>query len=136
MKGATGQIVIQFPGMEHAGNNFTAIFEIGGKDRISPAAYGNEKFPLQEGEYDVEINSVRVTRVPVTPGMDTRIHIGTMSFNVPSNVSVKVYDITRKKRLCLSYGPMKCGVPPGEYYVKIGGSSKKVTIADGQVIDF
>ena len=35
----------------------------------------------------------------------------------------------RKRRLWLEYGPMKCGVPPGEYYVKGGGSSKKATIA-------
>jgi hypothetical protein len=122
--------------MEDAGNNFAAVFEIDGKDRITPASYGNKKFPLLEGEYDVEINSVRLTRVPVKRGMDTRIHIGTIRFTVPSNVSAEVYDITQKKRLCLAYGPMKCGVPSGEYYVKVGGSSKKVTLADGQVIDF
>ena len=136
MKGATGQIVIQFPGMTSSGNNTVAVFEVGGKDRITTATYGNKNFPLLDGEYDVDINSARVTRVPVKRGMDTRIYIGTISFNVPSDVSVEVYDITQKKRLCLAYGPMKCGVPSGEYYVKVGGSSKKVTLADGQVIDF
>ncbi len=136
MKGSSGQIVIQFPGMEESGNNFVAAFEVGGKERITPSTYGRANFPLLDGEYDVEINSVRLTRVPVKRGMDTRIHIGTIRFTVPSNVSVEVDDITQKKRLCLAYGLMKCGVPSGEYYIKVGGSSKKMTISDGQVIDF
>lgn len=136
MKGSSGQIVIQFPGMTSSGNNYVAVFEVGGKDRISTATYGNKSFPLLDGEYDVEVNSVRVSRVPVKRGMDTRIHIGTMRFDVPSNVSVEVYDKTLKTRLCLSYGSVMCGAPSGEYVVKVGGSSRRVSIADGQVIDF
>lgn len=136
LKGTFGQIVIQFPGMTSSGNNFVAVFEVGGKDRITGATYGNKNFPLLEGEYDVEINSVRVSHVPVKRGMDTRIHIGTIGFDVPSSTSVEVYDLTEKTRLCLSYGSMMCGVPSGEYYIKVGGSRKKVSIADGQVTNF
>ena len=136
LKGTFGQIVIQFPGMTSSGNNFVAVFEVGGKDRLTGATYGNKNFPLLDGEYDVEINSVRVSHVPVKRGMDTRIHIGTISFDVPSSTSVQVYDLTEKTRLCLSYGSMMCGVPSGEYYIKVGGSRKKVSLADGQVIKF
>lgn len=136
LKGTFGQIVIQFPGMTSSGNNFVAVFEVGGKDRITGVTYGNKNFPLLDGEYDIEINSVRVSHVPVKRGMDTRIHIGTIGFDVPSSTSVEVYDLTEKTRLCLSYGSMMCGVPSGEYYIKVGGSRKKVSIADGQVINF
>lgn len=136
LKGTLGQIVVQFPGMTSSGNNYVAVFEVGGKRRISDATYGNKSFPLLDGEYDVEINSLRLTGVPVKRGMDTRIHIGTIRFDVPGSTSVEVYDKTQKTRLCLSYGPMMCGAPTGEYVIKVGGSSKKVAIADGQVIDF
>ncbi len=136
LKGTLGQIVVQFPGMTSGGNNYVAVFEVGGKDRISTATYGNKNFPLLDGEYDVEVNSVRVSRVPVKRGMDTRIHIGTIRFDVPSSTSVEVYDITQKTRLCLSYGSMMCGAPSGEYVIKVGGSTRKVAVADGQVIDF
>lgn len=135
-KGSSGQMVFQFPGMVGSGNNFVAVFEVGGKDRITSSTYGSKSFPLLEGEYDVEVNSVRLTRVPVKRGMDTRIHIGTIRFEVRSNIGVEVYDSTQKTRLCLSYGSMMCGVPSGEYVVKVGGGSKKVAVADGQVINF
>ena len=82
------------------------------------------------------IAETRLRNVPVKSAMDTRIHLGTIRFDVPSSTSVEVYDKTEKTRLCLSYGPMMCGAPTGEYVIKVGGSSRKVTIADGQVIDF
>lgn len=136
LKGASGQIVFQFPKLTTHGIYEIAVFEIGGTKQITPTWYGSRSFRLLEGEYDVEINGMRLSRVPVKGGSDTRLHTGIIRFHTPGGTWVEVFDVNQKKPLCSWNGPSSCVVPPGEFHIKIGGSSKKVSIADGQVIDF
>ncbi len=136
LRGAMGQIVVGFPVSADAGRSRVELFEVGAQQYIT-FEYGSTSFPLLEGEYDVAINGLRLARVPVQRGMNTRILLGTIRFNSPSRTRYEVFNAAQPAALCWSYDPFVCGLPAGEYFISVGGSGRRsVQVADGQVIDF
>ncbi len=88
---------------------------------------------LFPGNYNVSISNAPIEKVPVQKAMDTRLKAGIL--NLTSTANYQVYD-SSKKYLGTFKGPVKVGLPVGNFQLSLNNKFVPVTIKDREIIDF
>ncbi len=108
------------------------IYAAGSKKVLSNTLLKKE-FSLLPGSYDVEINKIRITGVPVEKGNNTRIKAGVLHITTPD--AWTLYDETHQTVLINTYAEQKRGLPVGKYILSINNQVQAIEIKDEHQVD-
>lgn len=129
LKGRLGRILFSFPGDK---NDTSVVVLKNGKEVKS--GYGNQRWDLLPGAYDVRISGKTVSNVSIQSGYDTTVKAGVLRVSAEKHTRLEIMD--GEKILISRYGTQLVGLPPGPFQVKVGEETQTVTINHGQVTDF
>jgi hypothetical protein len=137
MKGRLGRIEFSYPSETKISEARVAVFKSGAKkgDKALSNGYGAAGFDIMPGKYEVAINNKRVP-VEVKSGHNTIPLCGVLRVHAGSETRFRVLDSDKKTELHDAYGEQDVALPPGTYFLEIGGASEAVKILDGQVTEF
>ena len=127
-----GRVVVAYP------EEVAARIEVygAGQERALAAGYGNQRFDLFPGSYDVSVSGKRIAGVTVHSEQDTQIEVGVLRVNVSEGTRIDLVDPASKERVAGGYGAQAFGLPAGEIGVEIAGQTENVAIETGQVTEF
>ncbi len=91
-------------------------------------------FTLVPGKYDVEINKIRITGIPVEKGSETRLKTGVL--HIVNSTSWTLYDEVKQKVLINSLAAETRGLPVGKYKLTIMGQDVDIEIKDGETVEY
>ena len=104
-----------------------------GSNKVLSNTLLKKEFLLLPGSYDVEINKIRITGVPVEKGNDTRLKAGVLHITTPD--SWTLYDETHQTVLINTYAEQKRGLPVGKYILVINNQTQAIEIKDKHQVD-
>src|SRR6185436_16396474 len=97
--------------------------------------YGEKKFDLMPGKYDVAINGRRVP-VVVKSGHATIPRAGVLRVHASGDTHWRVLNPADKTEITAQYGEKDVALPIGKVLLEISGATEEVAINDGQVTEF
>ncbi|HMK05600.1 MAG TPA: hypothetical protein VK489_15470 [Ferruginibacter sp.] len=128
-KSGTGKLFVTLP--ENTAWDMT-IFPAG-SDKVLSNTMLQYSFSLLPGSYDLEINHIKITSVPVEKGNTTRLKTGVLHITNPT--SWTLYDEAKKIVLINSSSAGKRGLPIGKYKLTIMGQDASIEIKDGETVE-
>jgi hypothetical protein len=132
IKGMMGRLVTNF----HADTDGTWrgvwVYNVGTTDQVSYMVVG-EPHVIVEGEYDVKVNNVTLSRVPIKRGHETRILIGALKFGAGGQNRRSIFDASGRVELFQMNEYETIGIPVGAYSIKAGSRVVTFVIKDGEV---
>ena len=93
-----------------------------------------KEFILLPGSYDLEINHIRIKRVPVEKGNDTRLKAGVL--RIQDKTSWTLYDESKQIVLINNTASETRGLPIGKYKLTIKGQDHDIVIKDGKTVKY
>lgn len=134
LRGINGRLITKFPEKTSGTLRIIRVYEPGASKEVSYAVTGDDQL-LPEGEYDVEVMKVRLAKVPIKKGHDTRIKIGAVTFAGGGNSRHSIYDAKGEKELFRMTAYEVMAMPEGKYALKSGSRVIPFEIKDGQVTE-
>jgi len=138
MKGRLGCVQIDLPKDTKTSGANVEIFKAGdpatGASPLSQG-YGEKKFDLMPGKYDVAINGRRVP-VVVKSGHATIPRAGVLRVHASGDTHWRVLNPADKTEITAQYGEKDVALPIGKVLLEISGATEEVAINDGQVTEF
>jgi len=104
-----------------------------GSNKVLSNTMLKTSFNLLPGKYDLEINKIRITGVPVEKGNETRLKAGVLRI---ASGSWTLYDESKQKVLINSMDGQTRGLPAGKYKLTLMGQDIDIEIKDGQTLEF
>jgi len=138
MKGRLGRVQFSYPANTNNSNARVAVYRSDGegdKDKPVNSGYGEAGFDLMPGRYEAAVNNKRVP-IEVKSGHDTIPRCGVLRVHATSETRFRIFDADGKTELHSGYGEQDVALPMGSYVLEIAGATEKITIADGQVVEF
>ena len=149
MKGRLGRVQFAYPPESKSSEARVAVFKAGAKadDKPVHSGYGDQKYDLMPGKYEVAINNKRVP-VEVKSGHSTIPCVGTLRIHAGAETQFHVFDkpkegekpqegdAEKQKELHSGYGDQDVQLPVGTYLLEVAGSSEPVKITEGQITEF
>ena len=93
-----------------------------------------KEFTLSPGSYDLEINHIKITGVPVEKGNNTRLKAGVL--HIPNKTPWTLYDEAKQKVLINSSSTEARGLPIGKYKLTIKEKDHDIEIKDGKTVKY
>lgn len=138
MKGRLGYVQIDFPKDTKTSGAMVAIFKgdapATGAEPVAQN-YGEKRFDLMPGKYEVAINGKRVP-VVVKSGHATIPRAGVLRIHASNDTHWRILNSTDKSELTAGYGEKDIALPIGKVILEISGATEEVAIADGQIVEF
>jgi len=138
MKGRLGCVQFQFPKDTKTSGATIAVFKGDAPPTdAQPVAegYGEKKFDLMPGNYQVAINGKRAP-VVVKSGHATIPRAGVLRVHASNDTHWRVLNPADKTEIAAQYGEKDVALPPGKVLLEISGATEEVAIADGQLTEF
>lgn len=123
-KGSTGKLFVTLP----KGTEWDVTIYAAGSDKVLSFTRFQQIFVLLPGSYDLEINHIKITGVPVEKGNNTRLKAGVL--HITNSDSWWLYDETKQQVLLGGSSPQTRGLPVGKYILTIMGQDQDVEIKD------
>ena len=114
-KSGTGKLYVSLP----KGTEWDMTIYASGSSKVLSNTMLQTSFALLPGIYDLEINHIKITGVPVEKGNETRLKTGVLNIN--NSTSWTLYDASKQKVLLNSVSAGKRGLPIGKYKLTIMG---------------
>lgn len=130
-----GRVVVTFPAGLNVSNTMVYIYQPGAPAQLALST-GGGAFAVAPGTYDVEVQKLRLTNVPVKAGYDTRVKVGALRVTADNSTTYHVLDEAQQRELAKGYGKSVFGLPVGRYVLKIRQHDEPITIGDGLVAEF
>jgi hypothetical protein len=105
-----------------------------GSDTIVSNTMMQQNFPLPPGSYDLQINHVKVTGVPVEKGNNTRLKAGVL--RISKVTSWTLYDVLKENVLINSLTSGSWGLPVGKYVLTMLEEDRSIEIRDGKTVKY
>jgi hypothetical protein len=134
LRGINGRLITRFPERTSGTLRIIRVLSPGTETQVSRAVTGDDQL-VPEGEYDVEVMKVRLAKVPIKKGYDTRIRIGAVTFAAGGNSRHSIFDAAGQKELFRMMGSEVMPLPEGKYSIKAGTRVIPFEIKDGQVTE-
>lgn len=134
LRGINGRLVTKFPDRTDGTLRVIRVLSPGTSEQVSQALTGEEQL-LPEGEYDVTVMKVRIAKVPIKAGHDTRIKIGALTFSGGGNTRHAIFDAKGEKELFRMTAYEVMAMPVGTYAIKAGSRVITFEIKDGEVTE-
>lgn len=134
LRGINGRLVTKFPDRTDGTLRVIRVLSPGTSEQVSQAVTGEEQL-LPEGEYDVMVMKVRIAKVPIKAGHDTRIKIGALTFSGGGNTRHGIFDAKGEKELFRMTAFEVMALPVGTYAIKAGSRVVTFEIRDGEVTE-
>jgi hypothetical protein len=109
------------------------IFAAGSSKVLSNTMLQKE-FTLSPGNYDLEIDHIKITGVPVEKGNNTRLKAGVL--HIPNKTPWTLYDEAKQKVLINSSSTEARGLPIGKYKLTIKEEDHDIEIKDGKTVKY
>jgi len=109
------------------------IFTAGSSKVLSNTMLQKE-FALSPGSYDLEINHIKITGVPVEKGNNTRLKAGVL--HILNKTPWTLYDEAKQNVLINSSSAEKRGLPIGKYNLSIKEQYHDIEIKDGKTLKY
>lgn len=132
IQGMMGRLVTNFPKETNGTWRGVWVYNVGTQDQVSYMVVG-EPHVIVEGDYDVKVNEVRLSKVPIKRGHETRILLGALKFAAGGQNRRSIYDATGKTELFQMNEYEIIGIPVGTYSIKAGTRVFTFEIKDGEV---
>jgi hypothetical protein len=132
IQGMMGKLVTNFPAATNGTWRGVWVYNVGTTDQVSYMVVG-EPHTIVEGEYDVKVNEVRLSRVPIKRGHETRILLGAVKFAAGGQNRRSIFDASGKTELFQMNEYEIVGVPVGTYSIKAGARVFTFEVKDGEV---
>jgi hypothetical protein len=123
-KSSTGKLFVTLP----KGTAWDMTIYAAGTDKVISNTMLKTSFTLPPGKYDLEINHIRISGVPVEKGSNTRIKAGLLK--ITTSGSWTLYNETKETVLINTYSEQTRGLPVGKYKLAIMGQDQDIEIAD------
>ncbi len=123
-KSSTGKLFVTLP----KGTEWDMTIYAAGTTKVLSSTSLKTSFTLQPGTYDLEINKIRITGVPVEKGNNTRLKAGVLHMTTID--SWTLYDEPKKIVLINSLSPQERGLPIGNYKLTLLGQVQDIEIKD------
>ena len=134
LKGMMGKLVTNFPTETDGTSRGVWVYNVGTADQVSYMVVG-EPHNIIEGEYDVKVNDVRLSRVPIKRGHETRILIGAVKFAAGGQNRRAIFDASGKTELFRMNENETGGLPQGTSSLKAGTRVVTFEIKDGEITE-
>ena len=125
VKSSTGKLYVTLP----KGAAWDMTIYAAGSNKVLSSTMLKTSFNLLPGAYDLEINHIKVTGVPVVKGYQTRLKTGVL--RIENATSWTLYDEFKKTVLINSLAAETRGLPVGKYKLAIMGQDRDIEIKDG-----
>ncbi len=129
-KAGTGKLFVELP----AGTEFDVTLYAAGSTKVLSNTMLQQSFSLLPGSYDLEINHIKITAVPVEKGNSTRLKTGLLLISNPTTWTL--YDEAKQKVLLNSTSAQRRGLPIGKYKLNIMKQDVDIEIKDGETVEF
>ena len=129
-KSSTGKLYVTLP----KGAAWDMTIYVAGSKKVLYNTMLKTSFNLLPGAYDLEINHIKITGVPVEKGNETRLKTGVLY--IANATSWTLYDETKKTVLINSLAAETRGLPIGKYKLTIMGQDRDIEIKDGETVTF
>ena len=128
VKSTTGKLYVTLP----KGAAWDMTIYAAGSSKVVSNTMLKTSFTLLPGTYDLEINKIKITGVPVVKGYQTRLKTGVL--HIEHAISWTLYDEFKKTVLINSLAAETRGLPVGKYKLTIMGQDRDIEIKDGGTI--
>ncbi len=129
-KSNTGKLYVTLP----KGAAWDMTIYAAGSSKVLSNTILKTSFNLLPGVYDLEINKIKITGVPVEKGNETRLKTGVLHISNPT--SWTLYDAAKQTVLINSLAADTRGLPVGKYKLTIMGQDTDIEIKDGETVSF
>ena len=103
-----------------------------GSSKVLSNTMLQKEFTLSPGSYDLEINHIKITGVPVEKGNNTRLKAGMLQ--IPNKTLWTLYDEAKQTVLINRTSAETRGIPVGKYKLTINGKDHDIEIKDGETV--
>ena len=128
-KTSSGKLFVTLP----KGTTCDVTIYAAGSDKIVSNTILQQNFVLLPGSYDLAINQVKISGVPVENGSNTRLKAGVL--RISNALSWTLYDESKENVLINSLAAGSWGLPVGKYILAMLGQDHAIEIKDGEMID-
>jgi hypothetical protein len=111
------------------------VYLPGERDKSEYSEVFKEEHSVLEGEYDIKINGMMLTKVPVKAGHATRILLGALRSTAPFANQLNILD-SKDREVNAIQGGQTIALPIGTYHLKVGTRTIKVEIKENEVTNF
>jgi hypothetical protein len=129
-KSDNGKLFVTLP----EGTTCDVTIYAAGSDTIVSNTMMQQNFPLPPGSYDLQINHVKVTGVPVEKGNNTRLKAGVL--RISKVTSWTLYDVLKENVLINSLTSGSWGLPVGKYVLTMLEEDRSIEIRDGKTVKY
>jgi len=129
-----GRVLVTFPPGVNTSRTMVYLYQAGAPTQLALST-GSGAFSVPPGTYDVEVQTIRLTGVPVKASHDTRVKVGVLRISMDNTSTYRILDEAQQREVAKGYGTSVFGLPAGRYVVQLRTRGEHVTIEDGMIVN-